>query len=342
MKKRYTEMMEHIYPTQEQKNSMLEKVFEPEPEKAKRGFKIKYCIPAVALAVIFSTTVFAEEIKNTFYGLLGKNEIVSEEVLNDVYTDTGEHVSIAVKEVLSDMINCRMIVEYTLHDEIGREWIDNLANACKSTFLEVSPHMKEENTILYGVSRSYGCEELTEYRTENTRVFNVFYESSGEGSGTNSVDLMYHLYHQWENHAVIDVSKSVQLTDIKLDSSLAPNFYYKPIGVKISPMSILIYGQNCGLYETGNNKYGGYYIRSLVDDDFYLSSLHLIMKDGNKYDLLHDEEVQYAPGWGLGSVTNADLDYDVSVYCSALRDIDITTIDGIELDGVYYSFDGQI
>lgn len=341
MKKRYTEMMERIYPTQEQKNSMFEKIFEPEPVKPKRRFKFRYCAAVIAAGIVFSTTVFAGEIKNTLYGLLGKNEIVSEKVLNDVFTDSGEHVSIAVKEVLSDTINCRMIVEYTLHDDIGRKWIDDLLNAYPYGFLELSPKMKEENTILYGVGYGYDCEELTEYRTENTRVFNVLYNASGEGSGTNSVDLKYHLYHKWENHAVIDVSRSVQLTDIKLDSSLAPDTYYKPFGVKISPMSLFIYGQNCGFYETGRNKYGSYYMHSLVDVE--LRSLYLIMKDGNKYDLLNDrEEVQYAPGSYLNAVTNAGLDYDASIYCSALRDIDITTVAGIELDGVYYSFDGQI
>lgn len=337
MKKRYTEMMKHIYPTQEQKNNMLEKVFEPEPEKVKRGFRIKYCIPAVALAVIFSTTVFAEEIKNTFYGLLGKNEIVSEEVLNDVYTDTDGHVRMSVKEVLSDKITSYAIIEYTAFDEKGQDWLDNYLTVHKLNALTISPFMKDGNTSLYGVNYGYNCEEQLEYQTENTRVFKTSYYASGVNFGTDSVDLIYPLADKWENHAVIDVSESVTLKDVKIDSDKAPEKYYKPLGIKISPLSMNIYGKDLGIVEKGELKGGGTYTKVVHKET--IDSLYLIMKDGSKHDLLTNETRILADDSGamLACVSNPEIDYDCSIYSSAFRDyMDLSIIDGIELDGVYY------
>ena len=118
-------MMKHIRPTDCQKNKMLEKAFEGSSNQKKHKFKFKYCAVLLAAAMIFSTTtVFADEIKEAFYNLLGKNEIISEDVLNEVFSDDDGHVKITVKELLSDGINTYAIVEYTALDDKGKWWID--------------------------------------------------------------------------------------------------------------------------------------------------------------------------------------------------------------------------
>lgn len=40
---------------------------------------------------------------------------------------------------------------------------------------------------------------------------------------------------------------------------------------------------------------------------------------------------------GSASVSNPEVDYDYSIYCAAFKDyMDLSMIDGIELDGVFY------
>lgn len=342
MKKRYTEMMEHIYPTQDRKNNMFEKIFESETIKQKHRFKFRYCAAVIAVSVVFSTTVFAAEIKNTFYNLLGKSEIISEDVLNNVYTDTDGHVIMSVKEVLSDKISSCAIIEYSALDEQGQDWLDNYLTVHELNALTISPFIKDGNCALYGVNWGYGCEEQLEYQTENTRVFKASYSASGENFGSDSVDLIYPLATKWENHAVIDVSESVRLTDIKLDNGNAPEKYYKPLGVKLSPMSIMVYGKDMGMVETKRLKGGGYSMKVVNEET--IGSLYLVMKDGAKHDLLDNETQILGEGGNmLTYVSNPEVDYNCSIYASSFREyMDISLIDGIELDGVYYSFEGQI
>ena len=331
--KKYTEIMEHIKPTPEQKNRMLEKALQGKPER--KRFKLRYAAAVVAAGVIFSGTVFGEEIKNTFYGLLGRDEIVSEQVLNDVFTDSDGHVTVAVKEVLSDKINAYAIVEYTALDSEGQDWLDNSLAVNKLNGPGINPYIKDNNNAVYGVNYSYGYEEIESCRTEKSRVFKAVYDSSGENFGTDSIRFWYCLTNDWGKETSIDVTESVQLTDIKFDSSQAPDKYYKPLGVKISPLSIMIYGQDMGMFESGKTKSGGNYERFVHVE---IGSLYLIMKDGTIYNMLSSESMDMGQcGYTLTHVSNPDVGYDCAIYTGAFKEsVDISLIDGIELDGFYY------
>lgn len=334
--KRYIEMMEHICPTQEQKNSMLENAFSSADKPVKtRRFRLSYLVPAIAIGVIFSANVFAEEIKSTFYGLLGKSDIVSQEVLSDVYTDTDGCVTMTVKEILSDKINTRVVFEYTSLNDQGKQWLDNFLEYHKLNMPNVRPYMKDDNTFIYGVNYSYSWKELIEYRTENARVFQAMYSASGDNFGTDSVQLKYPLAKEWEKNAVIDVSESVQLTDFRFDNSKAPEKYYKPLGVKISPMSLMIYGKDLGIVERGMTKGGGNYMKIVHDET--VDSLYIIMKDGAKYDLLEGVN-QIVENQGASClVGDPELDYDYIIYSASFIDyMDVEQIAAIELDGVIY------
>lgn len=328
--KKYIETMRHIYPTQSQKDNMFERALKEKTHRKKPV--LRYCIASAVAAVVCSTVVFADEIHNTFYNLLGKDEIIAEDVLNDVYTDTDDHIRMSVKELLSDKITAYAVIEYTALDDIGKKWLDGATSLTDGVINgvyapQIHPCFKEENTALYGVNYSYICEELTDYRTENSYVFKTEYQASGENYGTDSIILDYHMPERYENQAVIDVTESIQLTDIKVDGVKLPDKHYRIQGVKISPMSIMVYGENCGLYESGTNQYGSYYIRSLVNEE--INSIYLVMKDESRIDL-HG-------GFSLTSVSNPEIDYEVSICAESFDEsIDISLVDGIELDGVYY------
>lgn len=332
--KKYTEMMAHIKPTPEQKERMLEKALQNKPKR--KRFKLRYAAAVVAAGVIFSGTVFGEEIKNTFYGLLGKDEIVSERVLNDVFTDSDGHVAVSVKEALSDKISTYAIVEYTALDSEGQDWLDNSLAVNNLNGPEVSPYIKDDNNGVYGVNWSYGYEEIDSCRSEKSRVFKAMYHSSGENFGTDSIRFWYCLTNEWGKETFIDVTESVQLTDIKFDSSQAPDKYYKPLGVKISPMSIMIYGQDLGMFESGKTKTGGNYQKVVHSEE--IGSLYIIMKDGTIYDMLSTESMDMGQDeFMLTAVSNPEVGYDCAIYTGSFAEsVDISLIDGIRLDGVYY------
>ena len=250
--------MDHIRPTDVQKKQMLENAFY-EANQKRKIFRFKYGLIAALICVIFSTAVFADEIKNTFYGIFNSDNIVGDKVLNDIYTDGNDHVKMSVKEVLSDKISAYAIVEYTALDEKGRIWLDNLHAVQKLNPLKLNPLIKDNNGSLYGVNFSYGFEEIEKYRSEKIHVFKVMYHASGENFGTESIQLSYPLCNKWENKVIIDVSESLRTVDIKIDSSQAPDKYYKPLGIKLSPISVLIYGKDLGMIEFGKTASGGYY-----------------------------------------------------------------------------------
>ncbi len=332
--KKIVEIMNHIHPTEAQKNEMLENILSEKKEKHK--FKIRYGVVAVAFCVLMSSVVFADEIKQTFYGLLNDDNIVENQILSDVYSDTDGHIRMSVKEVLSDKITSDAILEYTALDEKGQDWLDDYLIIHQLNTPKLMGCLKDDNCALYGVN--YGCtvDEIKDYSSENVRVFKVSCTTSGENFGTDSMLLKYYLPDKWENQFEINVTESVQLTDIKIDNGNAPNKYYKPTGIKISPMSIMIYGKNCGYYESGQNEYGSYYTKIVNDED--IDSLYLVMKDGTKKDLLtSDTEGDCNGGFMLSTVQNPDVDYDLSIYATSFKKpMDLTLVDGIILDGIYY------
>lgn len=330
--KKYIELMEHILPTENQKDNMFRSAMQSSEKPVKKSFRFKYCIVSLVLCFSISTAVFADEISETFYGLFNSDNIVGEEVLNDVFTDSNENIRMSVKEVLSDKTNSYAILEYILLNSDGEKWLNETLFINDLYSPEITPNIKDNNTALYGVNYAYGCNELEEYRTDTTRVFKAMYNASGENFSTGSIQLSYPMPERYKNITIIDVTESVQLTDIKIDNSLAPDKAYRPTGVKLSSMGLQIYGENHGFYEIGPH------IQRIISDD-EVDSLYIIMKDGTKSDILPNalEENICECGFMLGAVSNPELDYDIVIYTGTFPEfMDISLIEGIELDGVYY------
>lgn len=338
--KKYNELMKHIVPNDEQKDRMFEKAISGRPQQIQRKFKVRYCVIAAALAMAVPTTIFADEIKEVFYNLLGKNEIVSEDVLTDIYSDNDGHVKITVKELLSDGINSYVILEYSALDDKGQWWINRPLVISSKDDLSLHINYPKLEPIDC-ISNSSGVEELTEYHTENSRLFKLTCCADRESSN-NSVRLIYNLHDKWRSEAILNVSNSVQCKDVKIDSSLAPEKTYKPSGYKISSLGLVVYGNDLGMVETKKNAAGGYTTEVVKPDS--ISSLYLVMKDGKTHDMLGGEDELSPREYMCMDVYDYDfMDtprkpcYNTSIYSGAFpKPVDIDTIAGIELDGVYY------
>lgn len=332
------ELMEHIIPTEEQKDRIFEKAISGK-QKQQSKFKVRYCVIAAALAMAIPTTIFADEIKEVFYNLLGKNEIVSEDVLTDIYSDDDGHVKITVKELLSDGINSYVIVEYTALDEKGKWWIDKPLVVSSENDLSLHINYPELQPGDY-LSNSNSVEELTEYHTENSRLFKLTCCADRESSN-NSVKLIYNLHDKWKSEATLNVSKSVQYKDVKIDKSLAPEKNYESLGYKISSLGLEVYGNDLRMVETKKNAAGGYTTEAVKPDS--ITSLYLVMKDGKTHDMLSGEDELSPKSYMYMCVYDYDFmdierkPYDTSLYSGAFpKPVDMDTIAGIELDGVYY------
>lgn len=333
-------MMEHIRPTEVQKNRMLNNALNPKTEK--KSFKLRYCAVAAAACVAFSTTVFADEIKETFYNLLGVDEIVSQDVLSNIYSDTDGHVTMTVKEVLSDKITSKAIVEYSALDNEGEEWIANILKVKEENYnsifdAKLSPAMKDDNAALYGVNWSYGCELIKEYSSEKNLVCEVICEASGENFGTNELKLEYCMPGNFENEVMIDVIESVELKDVKIDGVKDVDKQYRLMGVKYSPLSFMLYGENCGFYVDRNK--GVFNETYIPEGNASFDSLYIVMKDGTMLDMREPNDYGYG-GSEMTAVRNPEVEYGLSLYCcSFTQPIDTDEIVGIRFDGIYYSLE---
>lgn len=346
-------MMEHLRPTEYQKNEMLEKAFSGTAKKTKRPFRLKYCIIAAAAVIVFSgTTVFADEIKAVFYNLLGKNELVSEDVLNEVFSDDDGHVKITVKELLSDSVNSYAIVEYTALDEIGKKWVDkDLVIGSDEDSLIRPIHYPPINYPWLEpngyISHSLRVDELKEYHTENSRLLKLTCNMSDKTY--DSIKLIYTIGEKWRNEVVLDVSESVKFKDIKIDNSLAPKKWYEPTGYKISPLGLLVYGNDLGMVEKETLPSGGYTVKLVnpeeANEEMNSMTLNMVKKDGKKYSLVScDDSVSPDNDITVSGWTSfcSDGPGEMTIYSTAFKEpIDLELIDGIELDGIFYPIEGN-
>ena len=347
--------MEMISPSEEQKNRMFEKA-EMMAEKSyapakRKGRVIKIaCCTAAAAAIIGTTTVFADDIKSVFYGLFGNESIISEDIIENVYEDTDSHIDFSVSKVVSDRINSYAIVKYTALDDEGAKWLDKAFT--KEVFYEENrdAHYDSDGNIVthsndmldltitpkgydgHYVSYSYGLtndDEITHESEENTRVFRVKCNAADIVFDTDVINLNYIMPNGVSKTVPINVSESIELIDIKLDSSKAAENYYIPTGVKLSPLGIMVYGMNNGLYDYTKGENGSSIW--VIPDEPALPSVEIVTKDGSEIPLNHP--------WSLCSVIEPEKDYEVAIFTDYFEEpVDPDNIAGIILDDVYYEF----
>lgn len=344
-----------ISPSEEQKNRMFEKAemmaekcYAPAKGKG-RIIKIT-CCTAAAAAVIGTTTVFADEIKSVIYGLFGNESIVSEDIIENVYEDTDGHIDFSVSKVVLDRINSYAIVKYTSLDDEGAKWLDEVftkvpcydengdelrdgdgnvvAHYDDMLDLTITPNGYDDHYVSYSYGLT-GDAEITDELEENTRVFRIKCNAADIVFDTDEINLNYIMPNGVSKTVPINVSESIELIDIKLDSSKAAENYYIPTGVKLSSLGIMVYGMNNGLYDYTKDEYGTSIW--VIPDEPALPTVEIVTKDGSDIPLDHP--------FALGSVIEPEKDYEVAIFTDYFEEpIDTNNIAGIILDGVYYEF----
>lgn len=348
MNNRIKNTMEKIAPTQEQKSRMLaniehEIVFGREREVERKTAAPRFSRPlkiaaiAAVLCCLFCMTAFAEEIGSMFSGLFTKDEMIADTVLTGVYTDGDEHIRMAVEELLSDGTVVRMIVRYQAIDEQGKTWLDEQvvfdAETCKH-ILDAHPNVKDNNIAMYGVSHGHGSFELEEYRTETERCFIVCIEAAYNDWGTSEIVLEYPLTAEAKT-ALLDITTNIEKRVIEIDAQIGEGEYYAPTRAMISPLSFIIEGRQEDLIEKGQD--GDYYYQRMKED-VDIRSLKLVFTDGRQIDMLRPNDIVNG-GFRLSAGSHSRSEDFIIIATDYFKQpIDVNTVAGFELDGIYYGF----
>lgn len=330
-----------VTPSEEQKDRMFRNAVELSEKNEKREEKKNMskiirtiCSVAVAAAVIGTTTVFADEIKSTFYNIFSNDNVISDGIIENVYSESDGHIEFSVEKIVSDTINTFAIVRYTALDEKGKEWLgtpfENTEDYCEEGGMPyeligkqvyIQPGKDEVNYSWGGMS------EMTDSTEENSRVFKIECNASDAVTDTEYVNLYFEMPDS-RKHKKIKITESVPLINIALDSSKAAENYYIPTGVKLSSLGIMVYGMNNGLYEEYIDENGNYVLTSLNDEKVSVE-VEIVTKDGSEVPVLHP--------WSLGAETDKRKDYDVAILTDYFEEpVDTDNIAGIIIDGVYF------
>lgn len=340
MMREFNEAMDRITPSEEQKNRMFDKAVsmaEEEPEKPLQRTRIKALfIGIIAAAAMAGTTVaFASEIKTAFYKLFKDDSVISEEIIENIYEDTDGHVDFSVSRIVSDKMNTYAIVRYTAIDDFGRDWLyndfvpldtfDESAQKVILGELMIEPGNYEDH--YKSSSKGLGDEEITETDDENSRVFKISCHTADVVYNTDNVRIKYTLPTVFSRSALLDVSESLELINIKLDSSIAADRPYIPTGVKLSPLGIMVYGD---ISENYDEEFSGFHL-IYSEDSEHKSNVKIVTKDGSY--------IHYNIWMYLDLADKDEEDYDVQIFTTFFKDpINTDDITGIILDGVYFEF----
>ncbi len=337
-----------IEPTEVQKTRMLSGIKKRAAEEtvkkpACKGVKwLRVAAVAAALCCVFGMTVYADDIGELFTGLFAKDAIVGEMVVTDAYDDADSHVGMTVEEMLSDGVTIRMVVHYHALDEQGHQWLEELKyedDALKYDLygFEVTPDLSG-NISVYGLNWSCGSRELEEYRTESERFFVVFMEADRIGWASEDYIELSYLMPGGEKKITLDASACVDFSSYELDPSDAPEKLYLPKSANISPLSLVINGTDLGMFEKGEAN-GANYIKLNAEDK--VDRLFLCFNDGSHVNLLKDY-AHFTNGttYTLCSGNGSEEENSCIIASTSFKDpIDVSTVSGIELDGVFYPFE---
>ncbi len=347
----FRKVLDAIEPTEAQKNRMLSGIKKRAAEETvtkptRKGAKwLRVAAVAAALCCVFGMTVYAEDIGELFTGLFAKDAIVGEMVVTDAYDDADSHVGMTVEEILSDGVTIRMVVRYHALDEQGQQWLEELKyeefedDVLKYDLygFEVTPDLTG-NISVYGLNWSCGAREIEEYRTGSERFFVVFMEADRIGWASESYIELSYLMPGGEKKITLDASARVEFDSYEFDPSAAPEKLYIPESANISPLSLVINGTDLGMFERGELN-GAKYIKLIAEDK--VDRLFLCFKDGSRVNLLNDY-AHFTNGttYTLCSGNGSKGENCCIIASASFKDpIDVSTVSGIELDGVFYPFE---
>lgn len=345
-KKEYAEAIDQIAPKGNVKEELREKLFTAK-ETTQRKPAFRWSMAAAALAILcigtLSVPAVASEIRSFILNKFPSYSQITDAIDNAVYSQSDDHILVAVEELLSDGIVVNMTVRYTALDKDGKEWLAAFApdQNYGPNQLSVKPYMP--NTIEYGTNYSYGLQELTEQATETERLFMLeFVASSRDYCGDTAVFTFP--MPDGQQYTQLDVTGNLEIRSYTLHAEEAASEYYTPTYIEISPMSFVIYAKNHGVFERSTDG-EAYWEKWLLPDEEIRSlkkNSYFIMKDGSREPLNN----------GYHNTTHAkedNMNSDVILYSNQFLDstevipttpklMNVDEFEAVVINGVRFEF----
>lgn len=330
MKNKFNDAMNSVYPTDEQKNRMFENALsmaESDKKHTSKRKSIKIIISGILIAAAMtSTTVFASEIKNVFRSFFKDDKIISENIIDNIYEDSNEHIEFKVERIVSDRITTYAIVSYTALDEQGKEWLyggfEPYIRECtddkgEKRLIQSDLWIKPDGDMSF--STDVGDNEYKDSADDNTRTFRLNCQAADEVTGSETVTIEYPMFPVYKRTAKLNVSESIALKQVEFEDVVNDKPYI-PKGAKYSSLGLMIYGDDNGYSQLSDEERS----QSLI-------TVRIALKDGSY--LATDHCLIFV------DVSYKNKEYDYSLFSTYFSEpIDADSITGVVINGVFYEF----
>lgn len=341
MKQDYQQMREKLLPNGEKQDEMWKMIIKKanENKKKRNRYRIAGLAGTVAAAVLvcalsLSQTGFADSMKGFLSKYFSKDADIQTEIKQDiqqnVYEDSDEHIKMQVQEMLTDGNFVYMDICYEALDDVGKLWLsDKKFEINGSIGLRMSEKYEQNSN-----GNSEGLFELEELATESERYFTYIYEDmSGSFILKDITSTFFYPMYEKQTSGKLSLSCNTDTVSYRLEGNGSPSRYYKPKYLIVSKLSYGIFGKNQGAItktkhtETLNN---------------WEEEVNIIftMKDGSKIDIGNNWSAAFSlttnvPGADFRVATGNFLE-EVNHVQTLNTAINPNELAALDINGVHY------
>ena len=200
----------------------------------------------------------AKKFKNNFFGYFNKNneqvnyddKDLSEKVISNVIKDKNEHIGFELMEFLTDGVYGYYIVKYTVFDEIGKKWMNEICalnEYADHMVFSIHPLFIGNKTVDYGVNYSISDPKIMyELCNDEEYYFCSSYKTSGFDYQSGKVRLNYELCD--DNACALSKESEIKVDEImpfvRYELLSDENVPFEAKYIFVSGLTYLVYGSN--------------------------------------------------------------------------------------------------
>lgn len=293
IRKDYTDAMDTVQ-APEELTSRTKDIAKYSGKKVAYGNRKAYrkILAAMAAAAVFAMAIFvpdtsAKYIKKIFAGFWSGNKEVgsyAEQPDGNLYTDEDKHIKMSVEEILSDEVCVQAVVKFKAKDEKGIEWLNNYAPEINSDAATTEEVFRDSLCIMpdfesgLGVGGSSGFMELEKYRSDNERYFTIQYLAT---EPMDSGLIHYSLPSGTGYEMEIDIKGNVPVYNynLELKDGKGISKYYEPKKIRLSKLSVVVYGKDTGLFTEDGKEFTKEYMAETDKEMF--RSFGMVKENGS-------------------------------------------------------------
>ena len=180
--------------------------------------------------------------------------------------DCYSYLKMTVEELLSDQKMVRAVISYEALDDEGIQWLQNFDESDYRWEGKYMKHDTDSNWLTHAAmglypenltTMSHDFCELKEFRTDQTRFFELFYEV-GCPDNAKTASLFYPMTTEVCKEATLDITPNMEIKEYRLVGDTNVNKYYDVMYIRLTDLSYVVYGTQKGLYSHVKHMLNGY------------------------------------------------------------------------------------